>query len=239
MHSLLRMPLAERHAVLTGNTGWFGQAPREFQQAVLALADWRVYRAGTTVYRGSDARADLFGFADGSVEVYPAAADSETPLLTLLHEGAWGGMGSVLTGAAPRLTMVARVNTLAACVPRVQVQRLLNERPEWWRVLGLAAMEYGDLATAMLAEQRTADNEQRCARVLLRLTGLRPPRRTRADRSDAVLTQEELATLVGVSRTTIVQVLRGFERRGLIEHGYRLLRVSGADGLAAIAARRA
>jgi DNA-binding GntR family transcriptional regulator len=39
-----------------------------------------------------------------------------------------------------------------------------------------------------------------------------------------------------VSRTTLVQALRRFEARGLVERGYRTLRVVDAPGLRAIAA---
>jgi hypothetical protein len=42
--------------------------------------------------------------------------------------------------------------------------------------------------------------------------------------------------MVRLSRTTLVQVLRRFERRGLIEQGYRTLRVVDVPGLKAVEA---
>jgi DNA-binding GntR family transcriptional regulator len=52
------------------------------------------------------------------------------------------------------------------------------------------------------------------------------------------VTQEELATMAHVSRTTLVQVLRRFEARGLVEQGYRTLRVTDVSGLSALASGR-
>jgi DNA-binding GntR family transcriptional regulator len=51
-------------------------------------------------------------------------------------------------------------------------------------------------------------------------------------------TQDELATLVNVSRTTLLQILRRLEDRGLVEQAYRALRVVDAAGLSDIATGR-
>ena len=60
----------------------------------------------------------------------------------------------------------------------------------------------------------------------------------RPERQSVPVTQDELATLVNVSRTTLLQILRRLEDRGLVEQAYRALRVVDAAGLADIAAGR-
>jgi DNA-binding GntR family transcriptional regulator len=52
------------------------------------------------------------------------------------------------------------------------------------------------------------------------------------------VTQEELAALVNVSRTTLVQVLRRLERQGLIAQGYRTVRIVDLPGVESLAAGR-
>lgn len=229
------IPIAERVALLTRCEGWFGRAPREFQKAVIARCEWSVCSAGQAVYRTADERADLVAVVDGTVEVYSRFGIGDNPLLHLAHEGVWAGYGSVITGEPPRATIVARVDTLLARVPRRTVQELLAARPEWWRVLSVAAMEYGDIAIAAFADLLIPDHERRCACTLLRITGLRPPRRARPDRRDVMVTQGEFAGMVGLSRTTVVPILQKFERRGLIEQGYRTLRVVDPAALNALA----
>lgn len=219
------IPIAERVALLTRSEGWFGRAPREFQKAILARCEWSICSAGQPVYQTADERADLVAVVDGTVEIYSRFGIGDNPLLHLAHEGLWAGYGSVIAGEAPRATIIARVDTLLARVPRRAVHELLAARPEWWRVMSTAVMEYGDIAIGAMADLLIQDNARRCACTVLRITGLRPPRRARTDRRDVIVTQGELAAMVNLSRTTLVQILHQFERAGLIEQGYRELRV--------------
>ena len=101
-----------------------------------------------------------------------------------------------------------------------------------------AALEYGDIAVSGYADSLIQASDRRCASRLLRIAGLLFPRRSRPERQSVPVTQDELATLVNVSRTTLLQILRRFEDRGLVEQAYRALRVVDAAGLADIAAGR-
>ena len=229
------IPIAERVALLTRSEGWFGRAPKDFQKAILARCEWSICSAGQPVYQTADERADLVGVVDGTVEIYSRFGAGDNPLLHLAHEGFWAGFGSVIAGEAPRATVIARVDTLLARVPRRTMHELLAARPEWWRVMSTAAMDYGDVSIAAFADLLIPDNARRCACTVLRITGLRPPRRARTDRRDVMVTQGELAAMVNLSRTTLVQILHQFERAGLIEQGYRELRVVDPVALAALA----
>lgn len=232
------LPLASRRAILVHSEGWFGRAPKAFQDAVLGRCEWQACGAGQPVYHAARGQADLFGIADGTVEFYSRFGTGDNPLLHLLHEGAWMGHGVLVSGQPPRATIVARTNTLLARVPRRAMLDLLAARPEWWRVLATAVMEYGDLAVSALADVLIPDHDRRCACTLLRLAGLRSPRRSRPNLREVPVTQDELAALVKLSRSTLVQVLRRLERRGLVAQGYRTLRVVDVAGLEAVAAGR-
>ncbi len=227
------IPIAERIAILERNEGWFGRAPGEFRAAVLARCEWRECHAGQTVYHATDPSVDLFGIVDGTVEVYSRFASGDNPLLHLAHEGCWFSYGPMLSAEEPRVTVVARVDTLLARMPRRSLQQLLDARPEWWRVLGTAALDYGDIAVRIADDLLIRDNERRCAATLLRIGGQRYPRRTRTDRADVPVTQDELAALVNVSRTTLVQVLQRLERRGLIAQHDRTVRIANPSRLVA------
>lgn len=235
---MAKIPIAEHVAMLERNEGWFGRAPKAFRDAVLARCEWRTCAAGQPVYHAVDESADLLGIANGTVEVYSRFAQGDNPLLHLLHEGFWLGTGTVLSGEAPRVTVVARTETLLARVSTRAVQALLDTQPQWWRVLGRSALEYGDIAISAYADLCVPDTDCRCARTLLRLGGLRYPRRTRSERREVPVTQEELAALVNVSRTTLVQVLRRLERQGLIAQGYRTVRIVDLPRVESLAAGR-
>jgi CRP-like cAMP-binding protein len=225
------MPPAERYAILTDNEGWFGSAAPEFQQAVLSRCEWREVTAGQPIYSASDVQTDPCGIVNGSVEIYSRYGAGDNPMLHLGHEGSWIGYGAAVRGQPLRVTTVARTNALLACVPWHAVQELLRERPEWWQFIARACLEYGDIAISGYADSLIQDNDRRCACTLLRVAGLQFPRRSRPERGSVPITQDELATLVNVSRTTLLQILRRFEERGLVEQAYRALRVVDAAGL--------
>jgi CRP/FNR family transcriptional regulator, cyclic AMP receptor protein len=234
----LMIPMSERLPVLTQNEGWFGRAPKEFQDAVLSRCEWKVCAAGHTIYQATDTQADFCGIADGAVDIYSRFGAGDNPLLHILHEGFWIGYGTVVARERPRVTAVARVDTLLACVPERGLRELLGARPEWWRLIATGILEYGDIAISAYADSLIADNDRRCASVLLRITGLKPPRRARPQRTEVPVTQDELATMLKLSRTTLVQVLRRLEGRGLVEQGYRTLRVLDVPGLTAMQSGR-
>ena len=115
---------------------------------------------------------------------------------------------------------------------------MLAARPDWWRLIATGILEYGDLAISAYVDSLIPDSDRRCACALLRIAGLKHPRRLRPERTDVPITQEDLATMVNLSRTTLVQVLRRFERRGLVEQGYRTLRIVDGPGLRAVESYR-
>lgn len=229
------MPLAERLAILTDNEGWFGSAAPEFQQAVLSRCGWREVTAGQPIYSASDVRTDPCGIVEGTVEIYSRYGAGDNPMLHLSHEGSWIGYGAAIRGLPLRVSTVARTKVLLACVPWRAMQELLRERPEWWQFIAQACLEYGDIAISGYADSLIPDSDRRCACTLLRIAGLGFPRRSRPERRSVPITQDELATLVHVSRTTLLQILRRFEERGLVEQAYRALRIVDAAGLKEIA----
>jgi CRP-like cAMP-binding protein len=232
------MPLAERFAILTDNEGWFGRAAPEFQQAVLSRSGWRKVTAGQGIYDASDAQTDPCGIVEGTVEIYSRYGAGDNPMLHLSHEGSWIGYGAAVRGQPLRVTTIARTNVLLACVPWRAMQELLRERPEWWQFIARACLEYGDIAITGYADSLISDSDRRCACTLLRISGLQFPQGSRPEGRSIPLTQDELATLVNVSRTTLQQILRRFEERGLVEQAYRALRVVDTAGLREIAKGR-
>lgn len=159
-------------------------------------------------------------------------------MLHLSHEGSWIGYGSALRGQPLRVTTMARTSVLLACVPSHLMQELLRERPEWWRFLARSFLEYGDTAIFAYADSLIGASDRGCACTLLRVSGQQFPRRSRPERRSIPITQDELATLVNISRTSLLQILRRFEERGLVEQAYRALRVVDAAGLRTIAEGR-
>jgi CRP-like cAMP-binding protein len=230
-----QMPIEERQRILKQSQAWFGRAPAEFQDALLARCEWRSYSPGQAIYRMSDTHSDLYGIADGTVEVFSRFGIGDNPLLHLLHEGLWVGHGALVSGGTPPLTVTARVQSTVAVVPQRTAYEVLAARPEWWRIFALAMLEAVAITATAYADSLIPEKERRCACGLLRVAGLLPPRRSSPERAEAAVTQDELAQLVNVSRTTLLQILRQFEAAGLVSQSYRSIRVLRPAELEAVA----
>lgn len=230
----MNVPLAERLRVLTSKESWFGRAPADFRAAVLAQCEWRSYEPQELVYRVVDESGDLYGIADGSIELYSRFGPSQNPLMMIVHEGLWFGVGPLLSGGQRRVTAVVRTQSVLARVPATALRAMLAAQPQWWRAIGTSALEYGDITATAYGDMLIADTTQRCAAALLRICGLRVPRRARPEGASAVITRSELAALVNVSRPTLVPILKRLESDGLIEQGYRTVRIRDAGRLQAL-----
>lgn len=234
MFPMSAIPMFERLAILTRSEGWFGRAPKDFQDAVLSRCQWVTYPAGRPIYQTTDEHIRFCGIVDGAVDIYSRFGAGDNPLLHIAHEGSWIGYGTVVAPGKPRVTAVARGDALLAGLSDRALRALLAARPQWWELIAGGILEYGDIAIYAYADALIQDKERRCASVLLRITGLKPPRRSSPERTDVTVTQNELATMAGLSRTTLVQVLRRLEHSGLIEQGYRMLRVLDVARLRAV-----
>jgi CRP-like cAMP-binding protein len=90
------------------------------------------------------------------------------------------------------------------------------------------------MAISACVDLMLRDHAQRCVAVLLRLGGARyvSPRQSSPVGID--ISQEEIAVLANVARTTVGRVLGTLEDQGLIEQSYRCIRILAPDALRAM-----
>jgi CRP-like cAMP-binding protein len=232
---MARGSTAQYASNLTAAGGWFSRAPKPFRDAVLDRCLWCPVQANETLYWAADKSDDLFCCAMGTVALYSRFGTGENPLIHLARPGYWFGAASFISGESRRVSAVARGDAVIARVPARAMTQLLDARPEWWSQLAACALEYADLSVIATIDALIPDHDMRCAATLLRLAGLRPARVALDGQADVPVTQDELALLLRVSRSTLVQVLRRLNDRGLVEMRYGSLRLLDLQALDALA----
>jgi CRP/FNR family transcriptional regulator, cyclic AMP receptor protein len=208
----------ENSAILT-DCGWLSHMPREFQQAVLGIAVWRHFRTGDQLaFAGDDRVSGMFGIANGCAAISAGAGE---PIIALVHPGGWTGIGPMIASTPRFLTIQARTDLVAALIPAAAMHRLLHDRPEWWRYLGVMLLENDRLAYRAITDLMLRDSRTRCLAMLLHASGCRldaPP----DDRPITVpLSQDEFATMANLSRQTMRAIVAPLAARGLVTFGYR------------------
>lgn len=196
---------------------WFGQIPPERRAVLLGRAEARSVSAGARLYRAGDDANGLWAVLEGEVRLkgYPAAGLEF--LVPILRPGSWFGETSTLDGL-PRPTDAIAVGPA----------RMLHlSMTAFARAMASAPLLYRDLAVLACAHQRTALGflAQTVAhpvgvRLALLLASL-----SQAGQRAVVIRQDELATMVGVSRQTLNRRLKALEREGVLSLAYARIKV--------------
>jgi CRP-like cAMP-binding protein len=151
------------------------------------------------------------------------------------HPGSWFGYVGMFTGGELPMGVTARTDVMLAGLGQLQLEQLIAEHPEWWRHIGLLGVLYGNAAINVAADLLIRDTRRRCAASLLRIADCRFESPADAEPVEAPLSQDELAALSNMSRTTISTIRRDLENDGLIKLGYRSVPVIHPARLRALA----
>jgi CRP-like cAMP-binding protein len=182
---------------------------------------------GTHLFREGDPALSAFVVQKGQVELYRTRAEGRR-VVGRVGEGAVIGDIAMFQNR-PYISSARAVGPVTAFrLDRAKLLPILFEHPTIamrWLVAGLTQLESTQRRVLRLMHRTV---KEQVAEMLL-------------DESDGYgevhLSQSSLATLLGASRQSINEALSDLRAAGLVETGYRLVRVLDGGGLAAIAGR--
>lgn len=146
--------------------------------------------------------------------------------LQLLRDGSILGDVPILTGSTTHFDAVAQTTVELLSLPAPKFMRALQELPSFasrwvlWTARRLASMQ-GRLAVVL-----AGDLQMQVASLLLYEAPITGP---------VSLTQQRVAELLGVQRTSVSRVLHDLARRGFVSVGYGRIGVIDRRGLCAVA----
>jgi CRP-like cAMP-binding protein len=214
---------------------WFRQLPGPLQEEFVRRSVMRAYRRGQVVTRAGSRLEGLYGLLEGRLRVIrPVGADGED-LIHVGEPGFWIGEYSLLTGDAAVVGTVAATASRLLLLPRREFERLVDEEPRWFRPFAMLSLQRHALIIRQLADTRSLAPDERLRTRLADLVELRRAERFGVGPVVLRLSQEELARIVGVSRQTLNTLLAGLRAEGLVEVGFRSLRIPEPARLCAAA----
>nr|WP_314438532.1 Crp/Fnr family transcriptional regulator [uncultured Brevundimonas sp.] len=190
---------------------WFANLTADQRSAVICAATVLRARKGRRLYRSGDPGDGLYALLDGTVRLAarPAAGWEVTNLV--LGQGDWFGELSILDGEPRPHDAVVEDDSRLLHISRVRWLRLAEQEPDLWPALaGLTARRHRQALTH-LGRLLVQPPSARLAGTLLDLAG--PAGVVR-------LSQDALASLVGVTRQTLNPLLRRLEEREMIQRSY-------------------
>lgn len=197
--------------------------------ALRRFGEQNTWTAGETIFRQGDPPEVLFIIEQGEVS-FVDETKSERPIVQLVRNGSIIGESAVLHETPYAYTAVARTETTTLGFTLDTIRTLLEIDPQicfrWLRLLS----DRLDGSQRRLVAVAGRSAIERVGSFLLQEAADDAP-------ATVELTQQELASTLGVGRQTVSRVLGNLERLGLVERGRGQVRVLDPDRLRALLPR--
>lgn len=206
-------------------SGFWGMLSDSDRETLQAAARPRVFPDKAMLCLQGDASTHVFVLIEGWVKIMTAAGDGREMLAALRRAGDVVGDIARVTGY--RTATVQACGTVRALSVGVeQFDSFLDSHAEASRAYRHASTEYQRDAHASQRGMALLSGPQRLAALLLHLDG-----------ADLALSQEELASLIGASRSTVTRALSTWRARHIIRTRQRRTTVLDRTALERLAGR--
>jgi len=209
---------AARATRILDRNPWFAGLPRALAKAI--LRGGRIRRVkDAVVFAAGDEPNGLFAVLSGRVHISHSSSDGRLALLLVADAGTWFGETSVLDGG-PRYSDALAVGSCELLhLDMAAFGRLSQQQVSHYAAFARLLCDHHRLAMDHIAGLGALPVAIRLAQRLLFFA--RPP--TGGGDQAVSLSQEQLASIVGVSRQALSSHLKDFEHRGIIALGYRTI----------------
>lgn len=218
-------------------SAWFRSAPQPLRDALCAAGRVRTLGAGERLFMRGDADDGLYCVLEGAVRVGAASVAGREALLAVVGPASWFGEIALFDGGVRTHDAYAERDSLLFHVPRAALVALLDTTPAYWHAFGRLLAQKLRLAFEAIEESALLPAAARVARRLLLLSDeygeASPAYGLPGSRRIINVPQENLALMLALSRQTVNQILRQFEREGWLALRYGEIEILDAARLAA------
>ena len=206
---------------------WFGGLPAALQREILLRSRVRSFDKGQVIGLEGRVPAGLAAVLEGQVQIVRHAGLADEALVYVGGPGFWFGEYALLTDEAPRalVSVIARTRASILVLPKQEFERIVGEEPRYLR-------DFAKLAVARLAvflrayvQASSLAPETRLRGQLALLAQMKAEETSSRGPVDLHLSQADLAAIAGMSRQRINPMLSDLARQGLIELGFRRIRI--------------
>lgn len=226
------MHLCEARTVLA-ERGWLPATPAPFREAILARTEARRFKRGEAIYNRGDPPGGLWGLATGGIAIEVESVERGPFFGHFAGPGFWVGAAPIITHNPRNVGLLATRASVLLHLPMAEFEAIAEHMPQAWRWLAILPLQQTMLAIGIAEDLMIRDPRRRTIALMLRLAACREPL-AGPEPQEIVASQENLASIVNLSRTALGEFLRDFERQGLIERRYRRIRIDKDAALKAL-----
>lgn len=185
------------------------------------------FAAGTLIQQRGDCGDGFWLIEAGTVSACRFGAEGEMTVFAVLGAGDLFGELAYFTGLPRQVDAVADTDAVLVRIEAALIERLLGANPDFSRWLLKSLGNQLRTALDRIERDRNLPARARVARLLLDIA--------RREGPALALTQQALGDLLGLSRVTIGQAMGELASLGLVNSGYRQIKVLDMVGLRAMA----
>ncbi|NMM04072.1 Crp/Fnr family transcriptional regulator [Paraburkholderia sp. RP-4-7] len=201
---------------------WFGSLPRSDADALLAAATRRHLAQGEILFRQgetfSESRDGFFGVARGSIKFSVVHSDGNEALLAIIEAGNWFGE-VILLDRHPRTTTLVALEDTELLVISAKVFNVMMQRNTFAQAIAVLEARRLRSTFGVLADIALRSTRTRIARRLI-LLAHGDLTQSSSGRRTISTSQDNIAMMLGVSRTTLNKELQALAKMGAIELRY-------------------
>jgi CRP-like cAMP-binding protein len=227
------MTLEDAQKVVVAN-GWLSMTPEPFRGMVLDRCRLQFFTAGQSLYMLGDPPGGMFGLVSGGLSISIGSRDRGPYLGHIARPGAWFGEAAAITRQPRRIGLVATRDAQMLHLPLPKIDEIVVADPVAWRWFALVPIGHLDTAISACDDLMLRNHVKRCIAVLLRLGGCRHACSEKSTLAEIDISQDELAMLANVARTTVGAILKKLETTGHIRQSYRRISLLAPDALRAM-----
>lgn len=206
--------------------GWFGGLPENLKASIVSRSRSAAFAKDEVLIRQGDVARGMHALLAGRTHHLRQVGEGEEVLLHVGEPGLWFGEYPLLSGERSIGSVVAAAPSRTLFLPEREFEAIIDEHPRYLRHFGRLLAYRFAAAFRFLAESHGLRPEDW---LLSRLEGILDIQRTGANSAPPLdtisISQSQLANMIGLSRQTLSALLARLAKRGLIEIGFRSIRV--------------
>ncbi|HEX3429475.1 MAG TPA: Crp/Fnr family transcriptional regulator [Rhizomicrobium sp.] len=206
----------ERAEALLSEGYWFGELPPELRRTIIDRSEIRTFRRNNPLYRIGDAVDGMYAALEGDLRAYLYGDEKQRILLRLIGPTGWFGDFHLIDNY-PTRTFEIRAHSDCATLflGKKDFHEIADASLENYKhFIKLACIQQRFLVR--LAVEARSDAQRKAARALIRVAKMHGRDTGAGIELTINLTQSDLASLIGVSRQYVNELIAGWNEDGFV-----------------------
>ncbi|NAS04160.1 cyclic nucleotide-binding domain-containing protein [Acinetobacter haemolyticus] len=203
---------------------WFSQLTEPFQQFVIEHGKKLVIEKNTAVFHAQDQFDGVYGVLEGSISLGYIDVNGNEAIAAIAEPIMWFGEISLIDNQPRSHDAIALKKSVVLQIPGEPLKEFLLKNPYYWYYFALlTSQKLRYVFLEQIAIQTQTISQRLAQRLLFILEGY--GNRASINDLNIQISQDQLANMLTVSRQTVNQELNHFEKQGVIQLGFKKIRL--------------